>query len=303
MTDIRKPAAMGLAFRPRSRAKKQLPRATTWKEGEEARIEGFIGYKAGMCQVAYPTTERLYKGREIVSAATVLEVPPMVLYGIRGYKGGKAVGDELCTDEAILKKIGIKKRKAAKIDESKIDNVRALVYAEPSLTGIGKKHIERAEFGVGGKDLKEKINFLRSMLGKQFNASDVFKKGEYIDIIGVTKGKGMQGTVKRHGTAVQRRKATGKRRHVGTLGQWHPAYVFYTIPRAGQMGYHKRTELNKVVCEIGKPGKKEYKHYGKIKNDVIVVLGSVMGPVKRAVKMRRALRKDKSQIEVKELIW
>lgn len=303
MTDIRKPAAMGLAFRPRSRARKKLPRVGSWKEGEEARIEGFIGYKAGMCQVAYPTTNRLYKGREVVGAATVLEVPPMVVYGIRGYKGNRVVGDELCGEEEVLKKAGIRKTKKTKLEEGKIDNVRALVYAEPSLTRIGQKHVDRAEFGVGGKDLKEKLELLRKMLGKKFNASDVFRKGEYVDIIGVTKGKGTQGPVKRHGTAVQRRKATGKRRHVGTLGQWHPAYVFYTIPRAGQTGYHKRTELNKVVCEIGKPGKKEFRRYGTVKNEVMVVLGSVAGPVKRAVKLRKSLRKDKSPIEVKELIW
>lgn len=36
-------------------------------------------------------------------------------------------------------------------------------------------------------------------------------------------------------------------RKVACIGAWHPARVGYSIARAGQKGYHHRTELNKKV--------------------------------------------------------
>jgi large subunit ribosomal protein L3 len=69
----------------------------------------------------------------------------------------------------------------------------------------------------------------------------------------------------------------------------------YTVPKAGQMGYHKRTELNKMVMKIGdKPEEVNpscgFPQYGFVKNDYVVLKGSVPGPAKRLVKLRLAVR-------------
>ena len=169
-----------------------------------------------------------------------------------------------------------------------------LVFTRPDLTGFGKKSPERMEIPVGGKDVAEKFEFANSLLGKQVKVSEVFKIGEFVDAIGITKGKGWQGTVKRFGTSVQRRKATGKRRHIGSLGAWHPGYVHYTVPMPGQMGYHKRTEINKRIMKMGQPEEINpaggFTHYGVVKNDYILVKGSLSGPQKRLVRFRRAKR-------------
>jgi len=151
------------------------------------------------------------------------------------------------------------------------------------------------EIACGGKDLKEKEDYAKSLLGKELRVSDVFKVGEFVDASGVTAGRGWQGPVKRFGIAVQRRKATGKRRHVGTLGPFHPAIVAYTVPQAGQMGYHTRTEFNKMIIKIGADGreitpKSGFPHYGIVKNEYVLVRGSVPGPAKRLVKLRVAVR-------------
>jgi len=167
---------------------------------------------------------------------------------------------------------------------------------------MSKKHIERMEIGCGGKDLKERLEYAKSMLGKELRISEVFKHGEFVDIVSISKGKGWQGPVKRFGIAIQRRKATGKRRHVGTLGQWHPAYVLYTVPMAGQTGYHQRTEMNKMILKIGdKPEEVNpssgFPSYGFVKNDFVVVKGSVAGPVRRLVKLRLAVRAPRGAVK------
>ncbi len=295
MSDLRRPRRGSRGFRPRKRAETQVA-TMFWPVKAESRILGFAGYKVGMTTVAYiDQSESPTKGQEVVGAGTVLEVPPIYVYGLRGYNHGSVVGDALVSDEGKLKELGMKKAKKTELAEDKVDDVRLLVFTQPDKTLIGKKHIERFELGLGGKDSKEKLALGKTFLGKELRAKDVFKAGEVIDVIAITKGKGWQGAAKRFGTNLQRPKATGKRRHVGTLGQWHPSYVLYTAPQAGQTGYHKRTELNKYILkisdnidEINPNG--GFPHYGFVKNDFIVIKGSVPGPTKRLVKMRVAVR-------------
>jgi len=285
-----------MAHRPRKRAKSQnLP--THWQDLQEKRVLGFAGYKAGMTHVAYiDDSESPTKGQEIISAATIIEVPPMTVCGVRCYSSNHSLGDILTTDEKIIKLLNVRKKAVQKkINEEEVDHVRLLVFAMPSKTKIGKKHIERMEIGCGGTDIKERLEYCKGLIGKELRIGDVFKSGEHVDIIAVTKGKGWQGTVKRFGTAIQRRKATGKRRHIGTLGAWTPGYVLYTIPQAGQMGYHKRTEFNKRILKIGQnpeevTPKGGFPNYGFVGNDFLIVKGSVAGPVKRLVKLRLGIR-------------
>ena len=90
------------------------------------------------------------------------------------------------------------------------------------------------------------------------------------------------------------RKATGKRRHIGTLGAWHPGYVHYTVPRPGQMGYHKRTEINKRIMKMGAASEINplggFTHYGVLKNDYLLIKGSLAGPQKRLIRFRKSVR-------------
>ncbi len=289
-----------MAHRPRKRATNQNARMY-WQAHSEKRLLGFAGYKVGMAHMSYvDDSESPTKGQEIVSSTTVIEVPPLTVYGVRCYDDKNSIGDILSTDEKVLKSAGFnKKPEDKKLDETLVKDVRLLAYAAPEKTKIGKKHIEKMEIGCGGKDAKEKLDHCKSMIGKELKVSDVFKNGEFVDVISVSKGKGWQGTHKRFGTAIQRRKATGKRRHVGTLGQWHPAYVLYTVPQAGQTGYHQRTEMNKRIMKISnKPEDinpvNGFPQYGFVKNDFVLLKGSVPGPAKRLVKLRLAVRSPKT---------
>ncbi|MGB9635333.1 MAG: 50S ribosomal protein L3 [Candidatus Micrarchaeia archaeon] len=303
-----------LAFRPRKRASTFNARIRNWPTYRKPSLLGFAGYKAGMLHFAYNEDQpnSPLKGKEVSAMGTLIEVPPIHVYGIRAYKktsyGMRLLGDFFVKDDPQLKKARIKIRKGKEISEldkylEEISDVRALVFTNPSMTSIGKKTPERIELGVGGDSVKSKVEYLKSIIGKDVNVEDVLEKGSYVDVIGVTKGKGWQGVVKRFGIAIQRRKATGKRRHLGNLGSWHPPIVEYTIAQAGQMGLHKRTILNNLVVDMGTPDKIDMNggiiNYGVIKTRYILIKGSIPGPKKRLVKLRRSLRKPISKRDLK----
>ena len=55
---------------------------------------------------------------------------------------------------------------------------------------------------------------------------------------------------------------------VACIGAWHPARVSWTVARAGQHGFHHRTEMNKKVYKLGKKG--EASHMATTDYDVTV---------------------------------
>ena len=129
----------------------------------------------------------------------------------------------------------------------------------------------------------------RSTIGKTVNVNDIFKNGEFIDVVSVTKGKGWAGTIKRFGTARLYHKATQKTRHIGTLGPFTPGKVLFTVPQAGQMGFNYRTEYNKRILKIGKKEEAPaytpsagFQNYGKITNEFLMLDGSISGTGKEA---------------------
>ncbi|MFX1259209.1 MAG: 50S ribosomal protein L3, partial [Promethearchaeota archaeon] len=89
------------------------------------------------------------------------------------------------------------------------------------------------------------------------------------------------------------------RRAVACIGPWHPARVLYTVPRPGQLGYHQRTEYHKRIMLIGENEeeinpKGGYIRYGKVKGDYLLLLGSIPGPKKRLIRIRKTIRPLKS---------
>ncbi|MGB9732710.1 MAG: 50S ribosomal protein L3 [Candidatus Micrarchaeia archaeon] len=305
-----------LEFWPHRRAKRQLPRVRSWPKVAEPLLLGLVAYKVGMTHVGMiDDTESPSKGSEVVRAATILEIPKIYLYGMRFYKkeGYKEPALEIYSKE-LASKVGIKNAKNTpekladiKKNLSNYVDVTALMFADPSTLGFGKKKISRFEVPVGGDSIEKKIELLEKYLGKEVKAKEILKNGEFVDVTSITKGKGWAGVIKRFGVARQMRKATGKVRHVGTLGPWHPPKVLYTVPHAGHMGYNYRTELNKRILKIGSAEEAKninvkggFLNYGIVKNDFIIVDGSLPGPAKRLVRIRKAIRsKVKEPQEVK----
>ena len=105
-------------------------------------------------------------------------------------------------------------------------------------------------------------------------------------------------------------------RKVACIGAWHPSRVQYSVARAGQKGFHHRTEINKKIYRIGqgihtKDGKvvknnaaTEYDptektitplggfpHYGEVNNDFVMIKGCCVGPRKRVLTLRKVIWK------------
>jgi len=190
--------------------------------------------------------------------------------------------------------------------------IRVIAHTQiGKIRNLGQKKAHVMEIQVNGGTIKQKIKYARSLLEKYIPVGNVFAKNEMIDCIGITKGHGFQGVIKRWGVRKLPRKTHKGLRKVGCIGAWHPERIRYTIPRAGQHGSHHRTLKNKKVYMIGKSiktpegklsGKTEFDitdkginpmggfpHYGPVRNEFIMVKGSVPGPVKRCITLRKSI--------------
>lgn len=315
-----KPRSGSLAFSPRKRAKSIIPRIRSWPECNEVRIQGFAGYKAGMTHVIMIDDRRNSPtyGEEIAMPVTVIETPPMKVAGVRVYRrtqygleiAGEVWADNL--DKYLGRRLNLPK-KAPDVDKVRVDGiaeVRVITYTQPYLiTGVPKKIPDVMEQRVGG-NVEEALEYAISKLGKEIRISEVFQEGQLIDVIAITKGKGFQGPVKRWGviTLDAKHARSSKHRRVGTLGPWTPARVRWTVPQAGQMGFHQRTEYNKRILKIGENGeeitpKGGFVHYGVIRSDYVLVSGSVPGSVKRLIRMRDAIRPPKVQFDGVNILY
>lgn len=61
----------------------------------------------------------------------------------------------------------------------------------------------------------------------------------------------LTGVTYRWGTKKLQRKTHKGLRKVACIGAWHPARVQYSVPRAGQCGYHHRVDRNKKIYRVG----------------------------------------------------
>lgn len=107
------------------------------------------------------------------------------------------------------------------------------------------------EIQLNGGTIEDKVNWVKEHLEKPVPVSQVFAQDEMIDTIGVTKGKGFKGVTSRWHTKKLPRKTHKGLRKVACIGAWHPSRVSFTVARAGQKGYHHRTEINKKIYRIG----------------------------------------------------
>jgi large subunit ribosomal protein L3 len=169
--------------------------------------------------------------------------------------------------------------------------IRVVTATQPSQTSLSKKKPEICEVQVGGGTIQQQFEYAKQLLGKTVAPEEVFKDGQYVDIAGITAGKGFQGPVKRWGVTILQHKGRKTKRGIATLGPWNPHHIMYSIPRAGQMGFHQRIEYNKRILRIGKDGKEVtvkggYIRYGELKGPYLLIEGSIPGTEKRQIRLR-----------------
>lgn len=305
------PRRGSLTHTPRKRVPKQKPRVRSWPEESEVRPLGFPGYKAGMTHVFMVDDHpgRVTEGQEINLPVTVLEVPPIRVCAIRVY-GKDREGEKVLT-EVWAEDLSGDLERTIKVPENYdqeaafesaegmmegAEDVSVLIYTQPRLSSVPKKKPEILELQMGGDSIDEKWERARELLGEEIEFSEAFGEGEYADVFAITKGKGFEGPVQRWGVKVQPRKVQQARRHTGVLGPWRPSRIMRSVPMSGQSGYHQRMEYNKRILKISEDGeevtpKGGFLRYGEIKNDYVILKGSVPGPTKRLIFLRRPMRK------------
>ncbi len=111
--------------------------------------------------------------------------------------------------------------------------------------------------------------------------ADVFEPGETVDVIGVTKGKGFAGGMKRHNFAGLSATHGTQRKHrsPGSIGACAtPARVFKGTRMAGQLGHRRVTTLNLKVITADP------------ERNLMLIRGAVPGPKGGLLMVRSAIR-------------
>ena len=124
-----------------------------------------------------------------------------------------------------------------------------------------EKHANKAELGhfkKAGASPKKKVVEFQGFEG-EFKLGDtvgvdVFVEGEFVDVIGTSKGKGFQGVVKRHGFGGVGQSTHGQHNRLrapGSIGAAsYPARVFKGMKMAGRMGGDRVTVQNLKVLKV-----------------------------------------------------
>jgi len=329
-----------LGFLPRKRAARHRGKVKAYPKDDQSKpvhMTAFLGYKAGMSHVVRDMDRpgsKMHK-KEVVEAVTVIETPPMVVVGVVGYvetpRGLRTlttVWAEHLSEEVrrrFYKNWYHSKKKAftkyaqkyadgAKSVERELERikkyctiVRVIAHSQVRKVNVGQKKAHIMEVQLNGGTITQKVDWAREHFEKTVEVSSIFEQDEMIDVIGVTKGKGFEGVTHRWGTKKLPRKTHKGLRKVACIGAWHPSRVMYSVARAGQNGYHHRTEINKKVYRIAcgadaKSASTEYDlttksitpmggfpHYGVVNQDFVMIKGACVGVRRRVLTLRKSL--------------
>ena len=157
---------------------------------------------------------------------------------------------------------------------------RKAIAHRNGVTKAEKGHFDKA--GVSGKRYVKEFRFDNAEeyeLGQKITV-DVFEAGDKVDATAISKGKGFQGAIKRHGQHTGPKTHGSKyHRHAGSNGMASdPSKVMKGKKMPGQMGHVQITIQNLEVVKID------------AENNVILVKGSVPGPKKSLVTLKAAVK-------------
>ncbi|KAI9229397.1 MAG: 60S ribosomal protein L3 [Piptocephalis tieghemiana] len=330
-----------LGFLPRKRASRHRGKCKSFPKDDSTKpvhMTAFMGYKAGMTHVVRDLDRPGSKmnKKEVVEAVTVIETPPMVVVGVVGYietprglRSLTTVWAEHLSEEVrrrfyknwyrskkkAFTKYAKKHAEGAKPILRELERirkycsvVRVIAHTQVRKVGLGQKKAHVMEIQLNGGSVSDKVNWAHEHFEKEVPVSSIFEQDEMIDVIGITKGHGFEGVTARWGTKKLPRKTHKGLRKVACIGAWHPSRVMYSVARAGQNGYHHRTEVNKKIYRVASgadetSGSTEYDltkkvitpmggfpHYGQVDEDFVMIKGACVGVRKRVLTLRKSLR-------------
>lgn len=206
--------------------------------------KGLIGKKVGMTQI--------FDEKGMIIPVTVIEAGPCVVSQVKTVE----------TDGYNAVQLGFGEVKTHKVNKPKAGH-----FAKANVEA--KKHLR--EFRL------EDVSNVK--VGDEVKA-DTFEQGEKIDVQGISKGKGFQGVIKRHG---QHRGPMGHgsmyHRRPGSMGSTStPGRVFKGKKLPGHMGVQKITIQNLEIIKVD------------MDKNVLLVKGSVPGPKGAILKLKSSVK-------------
>ena len=148
---------------------------------------------------------------------------------------------------------------------------------EKNTTNAMKGHFKKASTTPKAK-LVEFKGFDNVTIGDKIDVA-IFAEGEFVDVVGTTKGKGFQGVVRRHGFAGVGQATHGQHNRLrapGSIGACsYPARVFKGMRMGGQMGNKNRLASNLQVLKV------------IAEKNILIVKGSVPGANGSTLTIRR----------------
>lgn len=354
------PRCGSLGFLPKKRTKKHRGKVRSFPRDDQSQpchLTAFMGYKAGMTHVVRYRERRLHRKiikKDVVEAVTVVETPPMKIVGVVGYietpRGlraltsvwaqnlGREVHRRFYKNWMNSKKKAFTKYAKKWTDEADKNStirdlervkkycsiVRVIAHTQVHLLNLRQKKAHIMEIQVNGGTVAQKVDWAREHFEKEVRVGEVFNDNENIDVLGVTKGHGVEGVTTRWGVTRLPRKTHRGLRKVACIGSWHPASVQWSVARSGQRGYFHRTQLNNKIYRVGSGecnGTNNnahcendmieknitpmggFPHYGEVKQDFLIMKGQVMGAKKRCLTLRKAVfvKTDTNSVEQIEL--
>ncbi|XDA78136.1 hypothetical protein R6Z07F_008236 [Ovis aries] len=301
-----------LGFLPRKCSSRHRGKVKSFPKDDSSKpvhLTAFLGYKAGMTHIVREVDR---PGSKTIFAEHISDECKRRFYK-NWHKSKKKAFTKYCK-----KWQDVDGKKQLERDFSSMKKycqvIRVIAHTQMCLLPLCQKKAYLMEVQVNGGTVAEKLDWARERLEQQVPVSQVFGQDEMIDVIGVTKGKGYKGVTSLWHTKKLPRKTHRGLRKVACIGAWHPARVAFSVARAGQKGYHHRTEINKKIYKIGqgyliKDGKLiknnastdydlsdksinplgGFVHYGEVTNDFVMLKGCVVGTKKRVLTLCKSL--------------
>lgn len=179
-------------------------------------------------------------------------------------------------DENVIIPITIVEAGPCVIVERKVKKKNGYNAIQLGFLEVKKNRLSKPELGHFKKNKVDPKKYLREIRVENIDSLktrdeirvDVFKEGDLVDVVGVSKGKGFAGVVKRYGFkgGPASHGAGGFRRRPGSIGaSADPSRVFKGKKMPGRMGAEKKTIRNLKIVKIDK------------KENLLLIRGSVPG--------------------------
>jgi len=211
-------------------------------------MKALLGRKLGMTQ--------LFDENGNVSRVTIVEAGPCVITQIKtGEKDGY---------------------QAVQIGFGKDKNAAQPQIGHANHDGVTPKHFKEVRLDETVANVEAAEGETPLKVGTKIDVSQ-FEAGDAVEVVGISKGKGFAGTVKRHNFS------TGPKTHgshnyraPGSIGSGYPQHVLKGIKMAGRMGGARVTAKGLKIVQVDNA------------NNLLAISGSVPGPRKSVVMIRGA---------------